>query len=203
MGHPKFSKKHYEKPSHPWEEERIKEERGIVHKYGLKNKQELWKANTTIRKIRQQARLLTAKTNTKQVSGEKELLLNRVVSLGIIEQGAALDEILNLNLEHILDRRLQTQVYVQGFSRTVKQARQLITHGHIAVNGTTVREPGTVVNDKLEKTIEYNYKSPLQSDMHPVRPAVQLDFDSDVQEKKAEVVKEAPAEKAKEEVKNE
>ena len=126
MGDPKFSKKHYEKPSHPWEEERIKEEKGIVHKYGLKNKQEIWKANTTIRKIRQQARLLTAKTNTKQVSREKELLLNRVVSLGIIEQGAALDDILNLNLEHILDRRLQTQVYVQGFSRTVKQARQLI-----------------------------------------------------------------------------
>ena len=190
MGDPKFSKKHYEKPSHPWEEERIQEEKGIVHKYGLKNKKEIWKANTIIRKIRQQARLLTAKAASEQVSKEKELLIDRVVTLGIIDHGAALDDVLNLNMEHILDRRLQTQVYVQGFSRTVKQARQLITHGHITVDGTTIREPGTIINEKLEKTIEYNYKSPLQSDMHPVRPSVQLDFDSD-EEKPAE---EKPAE---------
>ena len=179
MGDPKFSKKHYETPSHPWEEERIKEEKGIVHKYGLRNKREIWKANTFIRKIRQQARSLTAKTATKQVNKERELLLNRVASLGIANQGAALDDILSLNHEHILDRRLQTQVYVQGFSRTIKQARQLITHGHITVDGTTVREPGIIINEKIEKSIEYNYKSPLQSDMHPVRPTVQLDFDSE------------------------
>ena len=40
MGKPKFSRKKYETPSHPWEEDRIKLENELIKKYGLKNKSE-------------------------------------------------------------------------------------------------------------------------------------------------------------------
>jgi len=46
MGKPKFSRKKYETPSHPWQEDRIKAENELVKKYGLKNKKEVWKART-------------------------------------------------------------------------------------------------------------------------------------------------------------
>ena len=42
MGKPKFSRKKYETPSHPWQEDRIKKENELIKKYGLKNKREIW-----------------------------------------------------------------------------------------------------------------------------------------------------------------
>ncbi len=42
MGDPKFSRKKYETPNHPWQTARIKEEKDICKKYGLKNKTEIW-----------------------------------------------------------------------------------------------------------------------------------------------------------------
>ena len=40
MGDPKFSRKTYDTPSHPWQGERIKAEVEIVRAFGLKNKTE-------------------------------------------------------------------------------------------------------------------------------------------------------------------
>ncbi|KAF5426797.1 small subunit ribosomal protein S4, partial [Candidatus Methanophagaceae archaeon] len=44
MGHPKKLKKKYERPRRPWVLQRIKDERELAEKYGLKNKREIWKA---------------------------------------------------------------------------------------------------------------------------------------------------------------
>ncbi len=63
MGDPKFPSKHYSTPSHPWQKVRIEEERAMIHQYGLKNKREIWKADTKVREMRRQARKLTAKAN--------------------------------------------------------------------------------------------------------------------------------------------
>ena len=72
--------------------------------------------------------------------------------------------------ENILDRRLQTQVYLQGLSSTVKQARQLIVHGHISVDGAVTRVPGMTVTRLQEKNIVYSPSSALNSDLHPTNP---------------------------------
>jgi small subunit ribosomal protein S4 len=46
-----------------------------------------------------------------------------------------------LNFLRQLELRLQTQVYRLGFARTIEQARQLVSHGHVTVNGQRVDIP--------------------------------------------------------------
>ena len=72
MGKPKFSRKKYETPSHPWQEDRIKLENELIKKYGLKNKKEIWKAETRLKKYRTQARELLAKVGTDDPQIKKE-----------------------------------------------------------------------------------------------------------------------------------
>jgi len=61
MGDPKFSRRSYDTPSHPWQGERIKAEVEIVREFGLKNKTEVWKAQTVLRNFRKQSRELQAR----------------------------------------------------------------------------------------------------------------------------------------------
>ncbi len=44
----------------------------------------------------------------------------------------------SLNFLRLLEMRLQTQVYRMGFAKTIEQARQLVSHKHVTVNGKTV-----------------------------------------------------------------
>ena len=189
MGHPKFPSKHYDTPSHPWQKVRIEEESGLIHQYGLKNKREIWRANTKVREMRRQARKLTANSSDEQAQKEKNLLLAKLNRLGMLEQNSGLEDVLRMAPENVLDRRLQTQVYLQGLSSTVKQARQLIVHGHISIDGAVARVPGILVTKLQEKDISYSPTSALNSDLHPVRPGIQEKTDDEMEEpieKKAE-----------------
>jgi small subunit ribosomal protein S4 len=117
----------------------------------------------------------------------------------MLEQDSALEDVLRMTPENILDRRLQTQVYLQGLSSTVKQARQLIVHGHISVNGAVTRVPGMTVTKLQEKNISYSPDSGLNSDLHPVRPGAKDTYsddsnDEETEEKaveESEIIKEA------------
>ena len=179
MGDPKFPSKHYNTPSHPWQKTRIEQERTLTHQYGLKSKKEIWKADTKVREMRRQARKLTANANDEQAQKEKSLLLNKLSRLGMLEQGAALEDVLRMAPENILDRRLQTQVYLQGLASTVKQSRQLIIHGHISVEGAVNRVPGMIVTKTQEKNITYAPSSALNSDLHPVRPGAKASYEDE------------------------
>ena len=182
MGDPKFPSKHYDTPSHPWQKVRIEEESGLIHQYGLKNKREIWRANTRVREMRRQARKLTANSSDDQAQKEKNLLLAKLNRLGMLEQNSGLEDVLIMTPENVLDRRLQTQVYLQGLSSTVKQARQLIVHGHISIDGAVVRVPGILVTKLQEKNISYSPTSALNSDLHPVRPRIQEKHDDEMEE---------------------
>jgi len=46
-----------------------------------------------------------------------------------------------LNFLRLLELRLQTAVYRLGYANSVFQARQLVSHGHISVNGKRVNIP--------------------------------------------------------------
>ncbi|WMT51193.1 MAG: 30S ribosomal protein S4 [Ferroplasma sp.] len=171
MGDQKFQRKRYSTPRHPWEKERIDYERQIVIKYGLKNKRELWKAQAVLSSYRAQARNLQAKVRYNDPVAEKQfqLLLKKLDRLSLLSEGATLDDILALTLENILDRRLQTLVYQLNMATTMKQARQLITHGHIKVGDHVVTIPSLAVEKGVEDTITYNEKSPFSDDKHPIR----------------------------------
>lgn len=198
MGKPKFSRKKFETPSHPWQEERIKEENELITKYGLKNKKEIWKAETRLRRYRSQARELLASITTgdEQSKKESKQLLDHLSRINILPVNSTLDDVLALETESILSRRLQTITYLKGFASTPKQARQLIAHGHVAINGKKVTVPGYIVTKNEESEIEYTVASPLNDNMHPARP--KSDYKS-MARKKVEKPKEEKVEKEKSE----
>ena len=202
MGKPKFSRKKYETPSHPWQEDRIKEENELIRKYGLKNKREVWKSQTRLRKYRSQARELLAKVETGDVQSKKESqqLLMHLNRLNVLPPNSTLDDVLTLNTESILSRRLQTLTYLKGLANTSYQARQLISHGHIAISDRRVTVPGYIVTKDEEGDIGYTSDSPLNDVMHPARP--RADFKSSPIVKK-EIIKDEkkPTEPPKEDQK--
>ena len=171
MGDPKFSRKTYDTPSHPWQGERIKAEVEVVRAFGLKNKTEVWKAETILRNLRKQSRDLQARLRSgdKQAQVEADALLNKCGRLGYLPVGSNLNDILSLKDEDVLYSRLQTIVFEKGLASTIKQARQMITHGHIFMNGHRVTVPGYLVTRAEESSIEYNPSSPYTDEMHPMR----------------------------------
>ena len=58
MGHPKKTRKKYKTPSHPWQKDRLEEEKILTKEYGLKNKKELWKGDSHLRKVKRQAKTI-------------------------------------------------------------------------------------------------------------------------------------------------
>ena len=154
MGDPRKPKKKYEKPKMLWDKVRIKEEQGLVREYGLKNMKELWRAHSLLRKIRRQAR--SSLVLGEDMDMDSLGVMNRLHKLGISKKEATINDILGLDIRNVLDRRLQTIVYKKGLSTTVKQSRQLITHGLIKVNGKVVKSPGYNVNVKEEDYIDYS-----------------------------------------------
>ncbi|MEM0492764.1 MAG: 30S ribosomal protein S4 [Candidatus Thermoplasmatota archaeon] len=176
MGKPKFPRRKYAKPLHPWKEERIKTEKELIRKYGLKNHKEVWKAKTLLRKYRAQARELLGKISGSdpQVKKESEQLLLRLTRINLLPENPTLDDVLSLDVENILARRLQTLVYHRGLATTIKHARQLITHGHIAVGSRKVTIPGYIVTKDEDNLITYNPCSPLNTTSHPARPKTEI-----------------------------
>jgi small subunit ribosomal protein S4 len=85
---------------------------------------------------------------------------------GLLGPDADIDDVLSLKIQTQLERRLQTQVYRKGLARSPKQARQLITHGHIAIAGRRVSIPSYRVNRIEEGQIGYYGKSPFVADSH-------------------------------------
>ncbi|MFN3384470.1 MAG: 30S ribosomal protein S4, partial [Archaeoglobaceae archaeon] len=80
-------------------------------------------------------------------------VIKKLQKFGILKENATLDDVLDLSVENFLERRLQTIVFRQGLAKTVKQARQMIVHGHIEVDGRKVTCPSFIVLKDLESKI--------------------------------------------------
>ena len=143
------SRKKYETPRRPWDKARIEEEKKLMRLYGLRRKREIWRAEAIVRKYRRIARALIAKKDKKI----ERMLLDKLSKLGILE-AQSIDDVLGMTVENILERRLQTVVWRKGLANTPKQARQLIVHGHIAINGRKVTWPSYIVPKDEEDKIE-------------------------------------------------
>ena len=140
MGDPKRIRKKYETPGHPWRADVLAEELKLLGEYGLRNKRELWRTASVLRKFRAQARALVSVTGEKRRQEEAKLL-GKLYRMGILPEGATLDDVLRLTVRDFLERRLQTMVYKLGLARTLYQARQFIVHGHVFVGDRKVRSP--------------------------------------------------------------
>ena len=173
MGQPKFNRRKYDTPNHPWQGERIKAEHELRRKFGLKNKTEIWKAQTRLRDIRGQARGLVSRTRNpddEQAATEAKVLLQRLHRQGYVAAEATLNEVLGLDVERILNRRLQSQVFLKGMARTPQQARQFVSHGLIQIGERRVTVPSYVVRREEEELIQFKPTASVADADHPVRP---------------------------------
>ena len=168
MGDPKKQRKKYDTPRFRWRKDILQEELKLLGQYGLRNKHELWRHKTLLSKTRGIARSLISKTPEERVKMENESL-TRLKKLGILQETAVLDNVLDLSIEDILERRLQTIVFRKGLTRTIFQSRQLITHGHITIDNRRVTIPGYIVPKTEEAQITYSAQSAVANQAHPLR----------------------------------
>jgi small subunit ribosomal protein S4 len=176
MGYPGKNHKTYETPKRRFEKTRIEDENRLMMEYGLRNKRELWKAQSTLRRYRRAARdllaLKSSVTDESLIGRKEDELLGHLERYGLLSAGAGIGDVLAMKTETELERRLQTIVYRKGLARSPKQARQFITHGHISVNGRKLTIPGYRVRRSEESSVEYYGNSPLTDSIHPERERV-------------------------------
>jgi small subunit ribosomal protein S4 len=168
IGDPKKQRKKYETLKNPWRKEQLEAETALLGEYGLRNKRELWRYRTTLSKTRGIARSLLGKSEEERAFIENDFL-QKLSRLGMLGENAIIDDILDLNIRDLLERRLQTVVFRLGLSKTIHQARQLITHGNIEVSDRVVRAPGYLVKRLDEANIKYARNSVLKDETHPIR----------------------------------
>lgn len=168
MGDPKKIRKKYTPPSHPWQRARIDSEKILVKEYGVKNKKEIWKMDAFLRSIHSQAKGLITATSNQSIM-EKNNLLKKLQKYGLAGADATIDQILGLTLHDIMNRRLQTLVVKKGLAKTVTQARQMITHKHIAVRDKKISSPSYLVTLEEEGAISYAPSSAFSNPEHAER----------------------------------
>ena len=175
MGEPKFARPKFDTPSHPWKKARIEEEHGIRDNNGLKTMREIWKAKSQLRRHRRQAMRLIGTVDTTEGHGMREMndLLASLHNKGLVATGAILDDVLTLGTEDILNRRLQAQVYYKGLASTMKQARQLVTHGQICIGDQKVTIPSYPVSRDEEELVRYHPGSSLNNPDHQIRKMIE------------------------------
>ncbi|RLE39059.1 30S ribosomal protein S4 [Candidatus Woesearchaeota archaeon] len=171
MGDPKKQRKKYSTPSHPWQRIRIDEERILLREYGLKNKREIWKADSIQKKLKDQFKKLVAEKR-EQADIERKQLYDKVIALGVLKPESKFDDVLNIGTKDILNRRLQTILFLKNLARSIKQARQFIVHGHICVAGKKITSPSYLVRVNEEDTVCFAENSSLKDEMHPERVAI-------------------------------
>lgn len=94
----------------------------------------------TNRKVSEYGLQLKEKQKAKFIYGVLEKQFRR-----IFDKAKQMPGVTGTNLMVLLERRLDNVVYRLGYASTRRQARQLVTHGHIAVNGKRLDIPSAVV----------------------------------------------------------
>lgn len=138
--------KNYSRPKRPFEKIRIEEEKKIKEEFGLKNKREIWKAETKIGLMRKKAKNLISSNPT-----EQKALFERLGKMGL--KVKSIPDVLSLDKKDFLKRRLQTILVDKNLATTSKQARQLIVHKKVLVDGKIVNIPSYIVPVSLENKI--------------------------------------------------
>ena len=170
MGDPKKQRKKFDTPRFPWQMDMLNAELKLLGQYGLRNKREIWRHKTLLSKYRGIGRSLLGMSAGERSTQEKQLL-DRLHRVGILPEEAELDDVLDLSLADILERRLQTLVFHRGLAQSIQQARQLIAHGHISIGGRKVTSPSYLVLKDEEEKLVYSPKSPLKDPDHPITKA--------------------------------
>ena len=160
MGDPKTSRKVWKKPKRPLNYDLKMDELKTLGTFGLKTKQELWKTQTELSRVRLQARSLLALRQEERKQKEP-ILMQSLTKIGLVDESSTLDDVLNLQVNDLLSRRLQTITQRKLFFKTPYQARQANVHGHIMIGDSIITIPSYVVKTVEENKIHLTPESPF------------------------------------------
>ena len=202
MGDPKFARPKTRTPTHPWKQVRIDEEHALKERFGLKKvggMREIWREKSALRRHRNQAMKLIGRVDTTEAhyAREKEDMIASMYRRGLLAEGAGLDDVLQITVEHMLWRRMQSVVYNKGLAPTMRSARSLIVHGHISIGDQRMTVPGYHVLKDEEDLLQYSSNSKYADPEHKFRKDMEelrLTMISDEEEEKVEPVREATEE---------
>jgi len=180
MGDIKRKRKKFARPKKLFDRARMDEENILIKRYGLKNKREIWKAKSAISRLRRMAKGLISKE-----IGEQQVFFDKLGKMGFVIRDVS--DVLALTEENLLDRRLQTIVTKKKLANTPKQARQLIVHKNVLVDGVVVNIPSFIVTKDLENKISIKERSSKDNSGEPKIKAPKV-------EKKESVSEEVPVE---------
>ena len=126
---------------------------------------------SALRRHRQLAMKLIGRVDTSEghFKREKEEFLGSMQRKGLISEDADLDDVLQISVENMLDRRLQSQVYYKGFAPSMRAARNMIVHGHIVLGSQKMNVPGYHVLRNEEAEIAYHPSSNFNDPNHVIR----------------------------------
>ncbi len=206
MGDPKYPRKAWRKPKRPLNYELKMEELKTLGTFGLRTKKELWKAHyeTELSRVRHQARSLLALRQEDREEKEP-ILMKSLARIGLVNNDATLDDVLNLNVDNLLARRLQTIVSNKLEFKTPYQARQAVIHGHIMVGDRKIDIPSYTVTVEEEGNIHFAPESKIPEMLENTKSESKPDEKpaTEAAEKPATEAAEKPATEAAEKPKDE
>lgn len=132
-------KKLFVRPRKLYIKARISEENSLLRKYGLKNKKEVWKSIAKIKYFRNRAKSLA-----KSTPEEQKVLFDKLKKIGFKTDTIA--DVLALNIENLLQRRLPSIIFKKKLASTPKQARQMVVHKKVLINGNVINIPSYIVS---------------------------------------------------------
>ena len=177
---PKRKQKLYTKPKKMYDSARISEEHALAARYGLKNMQEIWRADYAIGKMRKVAKKLITETEE-----EQNEFIKKLQAKGFDVQTIA--DVLALDKEDYLKRRLESILVAKKLATTPKQARQFITHRHVSIGGNIINSPSHLTTVEEEGQIELTLKMPTKTEL----TKKETDLIKDVKKAEAEKGEEA------------
>ena len=160
MGHPKFASPKTQTPTHPWKAARIEEEHALKDQFGLKKvggMREIWREKSALRRHRNQAMKIIGRVESSEghYAQEKANLVDALVRKGLLAKGSSVDDVLQISVEHMLARRLQSVVYYRGLAPSMRAARNMIVHGHISIGDQRMTVPGYKIRRQEEEILQY------------------------------------------------
>ncbi len=171
MGDPRRFRKQYTPPRHPWIRSAIEQGKELRKEFGFRGRKDILIASSYLKKYKDLAKKLIA-TKTTQSEKVTQQIMTKLQSIGLLQAGAQLEDILSLQLKDVLNRRLQSIVYHKGLARSMKQARQFITHRHVMLGDKEITSPGFIVSLEQEAHLRFKPRSGLVAEDHPERVAI-------------------------------
>ena len=132
---------------------------------------EIWREKSALRRHRNQAMKLIGRVDTSEghYAREKDDLIVSLTRKGLLSEGSSIDSVLQIDVELMLARRLQSQVYYKGLAPSMRASRNLIVHGHISIGDQKMTVPGYHLLREEEESLRYTTGSKYENPEHPFR----------------------------------